>query len=267
MTLEKMTALSNYHNENESFLTQRQIHNDGIVYDPREMFSRFAEMSQGVWPHSDIRFTIVGDNGVSLNVSRNAFYLSTDDDRIPNVTAVDFMNRYFEVKDASGYLEIISVIKDVEIDVDVAPENFVRFVKSFLSGESDVVGLSSVYKPSYAYRRIDLFADDETLVHVWFLIDLMTHECRVCAVVPGVSPSLYVISLDSKDTVQESVVSYDLCLINRGWQMAAWNDDRMARFLLFEVEPTDPERVCIADEGVMHGFRTAIKMFAEKSVE
>lgn len=259
-----MTTSSSYHDEHESFLTQRQMYNDGIVYDPREMFSRFAEMSQGVWPHSDIRFTIVGDNGVSLNVSKDAFYLSTDDDRIPSVTAVDFMNKYFEVKDVPGCLEIISVIKDVEIDVDVAPENFVRFVKSFLSGESDVVGLSSVYKPSYAYRKIDLFADDGALVHVWFLMDLMTRECRVCTVVPGVSPSLYVISLDSKDTVQESVVSYDLCLINRGWQMAAWDDDRMARFILFEVGPTDPERVCIADEGIMHGFRTAIKMFAEK---
>ena len=262
-----MTASGSYHDEHESFLTKRQMHNDGIVYDPREMFYRFAEMSQGVWPHSDNKFTIVGDNGVSLHVSKNAFYLSTDDGRVPNVSAVDFMNRYFEVKDVPGCLEIISVIKDVEIDVDVAPENFARFVKSFLSGESEVVCLSSVYKPSYAYRKIDLFADDRTMVHVWFLMDLMTHECRVCAVVPGVSPSIYVISLDSKDTVQESVVSYDLCLINRGWQMAAWDDDRMARFLLFEVEPTDPERVCIADEGVMHGFRTAIKMFAEKSDE
>ena len=262
-----MTALSNYHNENESFLTQRQIHNDGIVYDPREMFSRFAEMSQGVWPHSDIRFTIVGDNGVSLNVSRNAFYLSTDDGRIPNVTAADFMNRYFEVKYAPGCLEIISVIKDVEIDVDVEPENFVRFVKSFLSGESEVVGLSSVYNPSYAYRKIDLFADDETVVHVWFLMNLMTHECKVCAVVPGVSPYLYVMSLDGRDTVQESVISYEQILDNKGWQMATWDDGRMARFLLFEVDPTDPERVCIADEGVMHGFRTAINMFAEKSDE
>lgn len=259
-----MTASGSYYDEHESFLTKRQMHNDGIVYDPSEMFYRFAEMSQGIWPHSDIRFTIVGDNGVSLNVSKDAFYLSTDDGRIPNVTAVDFMNRYFEVKDAPGCLEIISVIKDVEIDVDVAPENFARFVKSFLSGESEVVILSSIYKPSYAYRKIDLFAGDRTMVHVWFLMDLMTHECRVCAVVPGVSPSLYVISLDSKDTVQESVVSYDLCLINRGWQMAAWDDDRMARFLLFEVGPTDPERVCIADEGIIHGFRTAIKMFAEK---
>ena len=259
-----MNSSSNYHDEHESFLTQRQMHNDGIVYNPREMFSCFAEMSQGVWPHSDIRFTIVGDNGVSLHVSKNAFYLSTDDDRIPNVSAVDFMNRYFEVKDVPECLEIISVIKDVEIDVDVEPENFVRFVKSFLSGKSEVVGLSSVYKPSYAYRKIDLFADDGTMVHVWFLMDLMTHECRVCAVGPGVSPNLYVISLDSLEAVQESVVSYDLCLINKGWQMAAWDDDRMARFLLFEVGLTDPERVCIADEGIMHGFRTAIKMFAEK---
>lgn len=259
-----MTASGSYHDEYESFLNQQQMYNDGIVYDPREMFYRFAEMSQGVWPHSGNKFTIVGDNGVSLHVSKNAFYLSTDDDRIPNVSAVDFMNRYFKVKDTPGCLEIISVIKDVELDVDVEPENFVRFVKSFLSGESEVVGLSSVYKPSYAYRKIDLFADDGTVVYVWFLMDLMTHECRVCAVVPGVSPNLYVISLDGRDTVQESVVSYDLCLINRGWQMAAWDDDRMARFLLFEVEPTDSERVCIADEGVMHGFRTAIKMFAEK---
>ena len=260
-----MTTSSSYHDEHESFLTQRQMYNDGIVYDPREMFSRFAEMSQGVWPHSDIRFTIVGDNGVSLNVSKDAFYLSTDDDRIPSVTAVDFMNKYFEVKDVPGCLEIISVIKDVEIDVDVEPENFVRFVKSFLSGKSEVVGLSSVYKPSYAYRRIDLFADDGTMVHVWFLMNLMTHECRVCAVVPGVSPYLYIMSLNDRDTVQESVVSYEMCLDNKGWQMAAWDDDRMARFFLFEVEPTDPERVCIADEGVMHGFRTAIKMFTEES--
>ena len=262
-----MTASVSYHDEHESFLTQRQMYNDGIVYDPREMFSRFAEMSQGIWPHSDIRFTIVGDNGVSLNVSRNAFYLSTDDDRIPNVTAVDFMNRYFEVKDASGCLEIISVIKDVELDVDVEPENFIRFIESFLCGESEVVGPIGVYQPSYAYRKIDLFADDRTMVHVWFLMNLMTHECRVCAVVPGVSPYLYVVSLDGRDSVQESVVSYELCLGSRGWQMAAWSDDRMARFLLFEVGPTDPERVCIADEGVMHGFRTAIKMFAEKSDE
>lgn len=262
-----MTASSSYHDEHELFLTQRQIYNDGIVYDPREIFSHFAEMSQGVWPHSDIRFTIVGDNGVSLNVSKNAFYLSTDDDRIPNVTAVDFMNRYFKVKDAPGCLEIISVIKDVEIDVDVEPENFVRFIKSFLCGESEVVGLSSAYNPSYAYRKIDLFADDETMVHVWFLMDLMTHECRVCAVVPGVSPYLYIMSLNDRDTVQESVVSYELCLDNKGWQMAAWDDDRMARFLLLEVEPMDPERVCIADEGIIHGFRTAINMFAEKSDE
>lgn len=262
-----MITSNSCHDEYESFLNQRQMHNDGIVYDPREMFARFAEMSQGVWPHSDTRFTIVGDNGVSLNVSKDAFYLSTDDDRIPNVTAVNFMNRYFEVKDAPGCLDIISVIKDVEIDVDVEPENFIRFVKSFLSGESEVVSLSSIYKPSYAYRKIDLFADDETLVHVWFLMDLMTHECRVCAVVPGVSPYLYIISLESRDTVQESVVSYELCLDNKGWQMATWGDDRMARFFLFEVEPTDPERVCIADEGVMHGFRTAIKMFAEKNDE
>lgn len=262
-----MTASGSYHDEYESFLTQQQMYADGTIYDPHEMFVRFAEMSQGVWPHSDNKFTIVGDNGVSLHVSKNAFYLSTDDGRIPNVSAANFMNRYFEVKDAPGYLEIISVIKDVEIDVDVEPENFVRFVKSLLSGESDVVGLSSVYKPSYAYRKIDLFADDGTMVHVWFLMDLMTHECKVFAVVPGVSPYLYVMSLDGRDTNQESVVSYELSLDNKGWQMTAWDDDRMARFLLFDVEPTDPERVCIADEGIMHGFRTAIKMFAEKDDE
>ena len=262
-----MTESSSYHDEYESFLNQRQIHNDGIVYDPREMFARFAEMSQGVWPHSDNKFTIVGDNGVSLNVSRNTFYLSTDDDRVPNVTAVDFMNRYFDVRDTPGCLEIISIIKDVELDVDVEPENFVRFIKSFLSGESDAVIFSGTYKPSYAYRKIDLFAGDGTMVRVWFLMNLMTYECRVCAVVPGVSPYLYVMSLDGRDTSQESVISYEICLDNRGWQMATWDDDRMARFLLFNICPEDPESVCIADEGILHGFRTAIKMFTEKSDE
>ena len=262
-----MAASSSYHDDYETFLTQQQMYADEIMYDPCEMFTRFAEMSQGVWPHSDNKFTIVGDNGVSLHVSKDAFYLSTDDGRIPNVSAVDFMNRYFEVKDAPGCLEIISVIKDVEIDVDVEPENFARFIKSFLSGESDVVGLSSVYKPSYAYRKIDLFANDGTMVHVWFLMNLMTYECMVCAVVPGVLPYLYVMSLDGQDAAQENVVSYELSLDNKGWQMATWDDDRMARFLLFEVEPIDPERVRIADEGIMHGFRTAINMFKEKSDE